>query len=798
MCTDQGKELCLSSEFKAMLARNGYTLKVTGADNSRENGQAERPHRTLAQMMRCILHSAELGPEYWSFALTHATKLYNKLPHSSIKMSPFEAFTGSKPDVSNLKIFGSRVYAKKPGHRPFKLDQHAYEGIYLGSTSNEKNVYIKDHKSNRVKIGAHVYYDEAHMAAPAGKVPLAAQALQRLGYNQQETWVTQHEAQQTEDNVVRINLLSKHATMPSRATAASVGYDVSNTAESITIQPGETKLIPLDISITPPPGCYTRIAPRSGLTIKQSLTTLAGVIDPDYTGNIGVVIHNFGSKIQLIKSQQKIAQLIFENVQCPRVKRVKELLSTKRGQKGFGSTDIDSTIKNIINSTKATITSDMTLRLDQPYTIELSSDPFDFKTHRTINIRGSNSTLGLETYQCPVYKRPKLKTCQQSTPAARITKWRTELIDAYVLRINNTPINSKRDIINTIRKLRKENCTTATIHFATNDCQSIHPQLGVPQLYHDQLDTVGKHLWEIGQSSKSKKWTPIQLQDVIFNNSTRKRLPKHVIKAIKFAIKSVSNVRKPKKLTRRWLKEQLDWDDWRQSEFKQLNQYEHQNTFSEPMPYPKGANLLNLLWTYLVKDDGTKKARCVCNGSPSMGTVTLGETYAASLEQSAGRIFWAVSALNNYIVIGADASNAFAEAPPPLAPLYVTIDKPYREWWEQKGNGKIPADYVLKVKGALQGHPESPRLWALLIDKIIRQLKLVPCKHEPCLYYSTNYNNTGKTVMLLCQVDDFAVACSDSATARQVISDINSQMTINVKQLGTITRFNGIDVQQCQ
>ena len=171
----------------------------------------------------------------------------------------------------------------------------------------------------------------------------------------------------------------------------------------------------------------------------------------------------------------------------------------------------------------------------------------------------------------------------------------------------------------------------------------------------------------------------------------------------------MTTAKKPKKLTRRYLQKQIDWLDWFKSEHKQLNQYEEQSTFGKPEPYPIGANLLNLLWTYLVKDDGTKKARCVCNGSPKMsGTVTLGETYAASLDQTAARIFWASAAIRNFVVIGADASNAFAEAPPPQAPLYVTIDKPYREWWKSKNRPPIPEGYVLRVKGALQGHPESP------------------------------------------------------------------------------------------
>lgn len=133
---------------------------------------------------------------------------------------------------------------------------------------------------------------------------------------------------------------------------------------------------------------------------------------------------------------------------------------------------------------------------------------------------------------------------------------------------------------------------------------------------------------------------------------------------------------------RRILKQQPDWEDWRQSEFKQLDQYQAQNTFGKPEPRRPGTNVLDLLWTYLIKDDGTKKSRCVCNGAKNMrGTVTLAETYAAALDQTGAKIFWAATAINNFVTIGADATNAFAEAPPPKAPLYVTVDEPFREWY---------------------------------------------------------------------------------------------------------------------
>ena len=123
--------------------------------------------------------------------------------------------------------------------------------------------------------------------------------------------------------------------------------------------------------------------------------------------------------------------------------------------------------------------------------------------------------------------------------------------------------------------------------------------------------------------------------------------------------------------------------DWQLSEYKQLNQYHAQGMFGAPMQRPPRSNVLPLIWTYLIKTDGTKKARCVCNGSPSRrGSVTLAHTYAAALDQAGARTFWAINALHNHKAYGADATNAFAEAPPPKAPIYVTIDASFKAWWE--------------------------------------------------------------------------------------------------------------------
>ena len=186
------------------------------------------------------------------------------------------------------------------------------------------------------------------------------------------------------------------------------------------------------------------------------------------------------------------------------------------------------------------------------------------------------------------------------------------------------------------------------------------------------------------------------------------------------------------------------------------------------MPLPSDANIMPLLWTYMIKPNGIKKARCVCNGSPRQkGSIILGKTYAAALEQSGCRLFYALSALNNYYIKAADATNAYTEAPPPVATLYVKVDKPYREWYLRKYNKLIPEGYVLPVQHTLQGHPESARLWSSYIhDILVEKYNFVSCPHETCLY-SGFYNQ--EHIYFLRQVDDFAISSHHQSTIDELL-----------------------------
>jgi len=101
---------------------------------------------------------------------------------------------------------------------------------------------------------------------------------------------------------------------------------------------------------------------------------------------------------------------------------------------------------------------------------------------------------------------------------------------------------------------------------------------------------------------------------------------------------------------------------------------------------------------------------------------------------------------------------------------------------------------VLRVKHAIQGHPEAPRLWSGFIDEIIqKKLNLIPTTHEQCLYHG---EIDGKRVLFLRQVDDFAVASEDASICNKVIDLISEYLSTPLKNLGIIDRFNGVQIFQ--
>ena len=131
-------------------------------------------------------------------------------------------------------------------------------------------------------------------------------------------------------------MLSPGAIAPTRGSAGAAGYDLYAN-ENTTI--GETEFTPVNtgVSVAIPPGCYGRIAPRSGLAAKYGVIIGGGVIDEDYRGELKVLMSCLFGMYNVSRGE-RIAQLILEKITTPELEIVTSLDDTDRGSDGFGST----------------------------------------------------------------------------------------------------------------------------------------------------------------------------------------------------------------------------------------------------------------------------------------------------------------------------------------------------------------------------------------------------------------------------------------------------------------------------
>ena len=134
---------------------------------------------------------------------------------------------------------------------------------------------------------------------------------------------------------------SKLPELPKYATEGSAGIDLrASLKEPLSIDAGNTELIKTGISIYIENPRYAGIIlPRSGLGHKHGIVlgNLLGLIDSDYQGELMVSCWNRSELTYTIQPYDRVAQLVFINVNQPEFKIVKEFKKTERGEGGFGS-----------------------------------------------------------------------------------------------------------------------------------------------------------------------------------------------------------------------------------------------------------------------------------------------------------------------------------------------------------------------------------------------------------------------------------------------------------------------------
>lgn len=131
------------------------------------------------------------------------------------------------------------------------------------------------------------------------------------------------------------------AILPSRGTPGAAGADLS-ALEDVTLLPGETKLIKTGLAMAIPAGYVGLVCSRSGLALKKSVFVLnaPGVVDADYRGDVGVILHNAGLEAFQIQPGDRVAQLLIMDYHPAGFEEVESLDETERGLGGFGSTGV--------------------------------------------------------------------------------------------------------------------------------------------------------------------------------------------------------------------------------------------------------------------------------------------------------------------------------------------------------------------------------------------------------------------------------------------------------------------------
>ena len=140
---------------------------------------------------------------------------------------------------------------------------------------------------------------------------------------------------------ILVKKFDKNIKLPAYKTSGSSGMDlVAYIKNKITINPGKTAIISTGIAVAIPKNYEIQIRPRSGLAVKKGISVLntPGTIDSDYRGEIKIILINLSKKSFIIKSGDRVAQMVLCPVIKAKLHEVKILPNTIRGKGGFGST----------------------------------------------------------------------------------------------------------------------------------------------------------------------------------------------------------------------------------------------------------------------------------------------------------------------------------------------------------------------------------------------------------------------------------------------------------------------------
>lgn len=158
--TDRGGEFC-SQQFNSYCEQAGIYRQFTAPYTPQQNGVVERRNRIIVAMVRSLLKTMDLPLYLWGEAVRHSVYILNRLPTRALtEKTPFEVWTGNKPNLDFLKVFGCVSYMKVPVVQTTKLDDRSRRVINLGKEPGSKAYRLYDPVLKKVCVSRDVAFDE--------------------------------------------------------------------------------------------------------------------------------------------------------------------------------------------------------------------------------------------------------------------------------------------------------------------------------------------------------------------------------------------------------------------------------------------------------------------------------------------------------------------------------------------------------------------------------------------------------------------------------------------------------------
>jgi dUTP pyrophosphatase len=145
----------------------------------------------------------------------------------------------------------------------------------------------------------------------------------------------------SEPAILRVQRLRDGAQLPKYMSDGAAGLDLAALVDDeVVIRPGERALIGTGLAIALPHGHEAQVRPRSGLAWKHGVTVLnsPGTVDEDYRGEVKVLLVNHGQEPFVVRTGERVAQLVIAKVERVAIEELGSLDETVRGVGGYGHT----------------------------------------------------------------------------------------------------------------------------------------------------------------------------------------------------------------------------------------------------------------------------------------------------------------------------------------------------------------------------------------------------------------------------------------------------------------------------